>query len=205
MRGAETRLKTSRVNRSSQDFDNAVTTTLTDLGTDRPRFPALGRRRFTFDAFVRAHYGSRLSSFHRRVASARYARLRPRQTTRFRLQTLKNQSKRSFRALRTLSKSFAVSTYLPPRDRELLQRAVGFPARLEAVGFKNSKRLLAALPLAQYLRVNKTRRLKLIGHSGNNESLLQLALRKRFFSRRIRHLRKAGRRRKLRSIAKPPF
>src|SRR5687767_8286214 len=93
-------LKQLQRNKSIPSLDDDEENTMMDLGIEQPRFPAAGRRRHTFDAFVRARYAKLAPKRFRRVLRVRYKRFRPGLRRSFVTRLAREESTKSLRRAR---------------------------------------------------------------------------------------------------------
>jgi len=157
-------------------------------GTEAPRFPALARRRHTFDAFVRRRSEDLAPVKFRRAFVSRQKKVCAISAPGF-LQTApqveSTPSLRLSRAQRARASSFE---YNSRRKRQLYRRGVISRSSTGA-----TKRLALSTPTDAYRRVARHTPVVCI----SNAVLLQTALKNRYTDRSIRDLRQAGRQRVL--------
>lgn len=208
----EAQLKKIKRGRSSQNYSEWRSDGITDLGGEEPRFPALARRRHTFDAFLRTQYSRNLPAKFRQLAVQRSSR--PRRGNLKRTQALRTRSKHVLRSTARMAQQTKHSAYFSRRARELKNRSYRLSGKEKApllLAQTSRKQAFTSVPLrtlqrVQAATVRAANRFKPRSTpTGSSLALLQLALRKRFTVRRIRDLRKAGRRRKLAALARIPF
>lgn len=176
----------------------------TDMGASLPRFPALGRRKYTFDAFLRQRYTRAAPARFRRVHGSKYIRFRPVMNTSFIRRSSRGESKLSIRRSQRQLQKASVSQYLPTRNRALRKLS---KKRLYSSA---AKRRFATLPLKLAYHVSRRahlyKRNKIVHPAASAAiALMRTALRRRYVSRRIRDLRKAGRRRRITRARKRGF
>jgi ribosomal protein S4 len=206
--GVETYLKKTRSARSSQSYNELRQDVITELGTEQPRFPGTGRRKFTFDSLLRAHYTKIMPLRFRRVAGMRFQKLRPHASAAFTAQLPRFEATVFTRRGQRQNKYTGVLAYPTKRSRELYGRL--FKSKNGALHGPIAKCRLAALPLKVSSDITgrisrKLRSLHVASNTATSEALLQHALRRRYVARSIRDLRKAGRRRRLPRYQSKPF
>lgn len=165
---------------------------------DRPRFPGAGRKKNSFDAFLRKQYSKTMPLKQRRLGSTRFQQLRPKANGMRTTRALKLESLATQRRSKRVSKKAATNAYPTRRQRELfvVQKKDGISTSVSYKG-RFMPLPLALLKNKKDLRARKFRLKSIANFSGNNEALMQIALQRRFVTREIRDLRKAGRRRKV--------
>jgi ribosomal protein S4 len=206
--GIETHLKKLKSNRSSYSYNVLRRNAVTTLGTESPRFPGSGRRKFTFDSLLRSHYTKTSPMRFRRSAGLRFHKIRPLTFTTFTAHMPTQEATLLLRRGGYQTQRAKASLYPTRRRRELLCRVGGSKNRSVATPVLKSRfaalpaKLIAAL---QAKTARQTRVTPLTANTGVGEALLQHALRRRFIARSVRDLRKSGRRRRLPRIYSKPF